>query len=225
ATYSFLLDNLVRHKKFQAVDAILNQMKYETCRFQEGVFLNLMRHYSRFDLHDKVMEMFNLIQVIARMKLSLNAITTCLNLLIDSWEVELARELLLYAKNHLGLHPNTCTFNILVKHHCKNGDVDSAFRVVEEMKRSEISYPNLITYSTLMECLFAHSRSKKAMALFEDMISKEGISPDPMTFNVMINGVCRARQVQKAKMIIEFMKKNGCNLNMFNYSALMNGFA
>ncbi|ESQ38917.1 hypothetical protein EUTSA_v10001862mg [Eutrema salsugineum] len=188
ATYSVILDNLVRHKKFQ-----------------EGVFLNLMRHYSRFDLHDKVMEMFNLIQVIARVKPSLNAITTCLNLLIDSWEVDLARELLLYAKNHLGLHPNTCIFNILVKHHCKNSDVDSAFRVVEELKRSRIS-------------------SKEAMALFEDMISKEGISPDPVTFNVIINRFCHAGQVERAKMIIEFMKKNGCNPNVFNYSALMNGF-
>ncbi|ESQ45039.1 hypothetical protein EUTSA_v10010303mg [Eutrema salsugineum] len=224
ATYSVLLDNLVRHKKFQAVDAILNQMKYETCRFQEGVFLNLMRHYSRFDLHEKVMEMFNLILMIARVKPSLNAISTCLNLLIDSGEVDLARKLLLYAKNHLGLQPNTCIFNILVKHHCKNGDVDSAFRVVEEMRRFGISYPNLITYSTLIECLFAHSRSKEAMELFEDMISNEGISPDPVTFNVMINGFCRAGQVERAKMIIEFMKKNGCNPNVFNYSALMNGF-
>lgn len=224
ATYCVILDNLVRHKKFQAVDAILRQMKYETCRFQEGVFLNLMKHFSKFDLHDKVIEMFSLIGVIARLKPSLNAISTCLNLLIDSGEVDKARKLLLYAKHHLGLEPNTCIFNILVKHHCKNGDIDSAFRVVEEMKRSGISYPNLITYSTLMDCLFAHSRSKEAMELFEDMISKEGISPDPVTFNVMINGFCRAGEVERAKMIIDFMKKNGCSPNVYNYSALMNGF-
>uniref|UniRef100_A0A1J3K6P4 Pentatricopeptide repeat-containing protein n=1 Tax=Noccaea caerulescens TaxID=107243 RepID=A0A1J3K6P4_NOCCA len=224
ATYSVLLDNLVRHKKFQAVDAILHQMKYETCRFQEGVFLNLMKHFSRFDLHDKVMEMFQLIQVIARVKPSLNAISTCLNLLVDSGEVDSVRKLLLYAKQHLGLQPNTCIFNILVKHHCKIGDIDSALRVLEEMKRCGISYPNLITYSTLMECLFAQSQSKEAMELFEDMISKERISPDPVTFNVMINGFCRAGEVERAKMIVEFMKKNGCNPNVYNYSALMNGF-
>ncbi|VYS67234.1 unnamed protein product [Arabidopsis thaliana] len=224
ATYSVLLDNLVRHKKFLAVDAILHQMKYETCRFQESLFLNLMRHFSRSDLHDKVMEMFNLIQVIARVKPSLNAISTCLNLLIDSGEVNLSRKLLLYAKHNLGLQPNTCIFNILVKHHCKNGDINSAFLVVEEMKRSGISYPNSITYSTLMDCLFAHSRSKEAVELFEDMISKEGISPDPVTFNVMINGFCRAGEVERAKKILDFMKKNGCNPNVYNYSALMNGF-
>ncbi|CAN8255928.1 unnamed protein product [Cochlearia groenlandica] len=224
ATYSVLLDNLVRHKKFQAVDAILNKMKQETCSFHEGLFLNLMRHFSRFDLQEKVMEMFSLIQVIARVKPSLNAISTCLNLLVDSKEVDLARKLLLYAKHNLGLVPNTCIFNILVKHHCKNGDIDSAFGVVEEMKRNGISYPNLITYSTLMDCLFVHSRSKEAMALFEDMISKERISPDPVTFNVMINGFCRAGEVDRAKVIIDFMKKNGCNPNVYNYSALMNGF-
>ncbi|XP_009126254.1 pentatricopeptide repeat-containing protein At5g18475 [Brassica rapa] len=224
ATYSVLLDNLLRHKKLNAVDAILRQMKHETCRFQEGLFLNLMRHFSRFELHDKVIEMFGLIQVVARVKPSLNAVSTCLNLLVDSKEVGLAKKLLLYGKKNLGLQPNTCIFNILVKHHCKSGDVDSAFGVVEEMKRSGLSYPNLITYSTLMECLFVQSRSKEAMELFEDMISKEGISPDPVTFNVMINGFCRAGEVERGKMIIEFMKKNGCNPNVYNYSALMNGF-
>ncbi|EOA20457.1 hypothetical protein CARUB_v10000770mg [Capsella rubella] len=224
ATYSVLLDNLVRHKKFLAVDAILHQMRYETCRFEESLFLNLMRHFSRFDLHDKVMDMFNLIQVIARVKPSLKSISTCLNLLIDAGEINLARNLLLYAKHNLGLQPNTCIFNILVKHHCKNGDIDSAFRVVEEMKRSGISYPNSITYSTLMDCLFAHSRSKEAVELFEDMISKEGILPDPVTFNVMINGFCRSGEVKRAEMILDFMKKNGCNPNVYNYSALMNGF-
>ncbi|XP_019090468.1 PREDICTED: pentatricopeptide repeat-containing protein At5g18475-like [Camelina sativa] len=225
ATYNVLLDSLVRHKKFLAVDAILHQMKYETCRFQESLFLNLMKHFSSFGLHDKVMDMFNLIQVIARVKPSLRAISTCLNLLIDSGEVDLARKLLLYAKHNLGLLPNTCIFNILVKHHCKNGDIDSAFRVVEEMKRCGISYPDSITYSTLINCLFAHSRSKEAMELFEVMISKEGFSPDPVTFNVIINGFCRSGEVERAKMILDFMKKNGCNPNVYNYSALMNGYS
>ncbi|KAJ4910676.1 Pentatricopeptide repeat-containing protein [Raphanus sativus] len=224
ATYSVLLDNLVRRKKFNAVDAVLHQMKHETCRFQEALFLNLMRHFSRFEMHGRVVEMFGLIQVIARVKPSLNAVSTCLNLLVDSKEVGLAKKLLLYGKERLGLQPNTCIFNILVKHHCMNGDVDSAFGVVEEMKRSGLSYPNLITYSTLMECLFKHSRCKEAMELFEDMISKEGISPDPVIFNVMINGFCRAGEVERGKMVIEFMKKNGCNPNVYNYSALMNGF-
>lgn len=62
------------------------------------------------------------------------------------------------------------------------------------------------------------------MELFEDMIFKEGIFLDFVMFNVMINGFCCGGEVERGKMIIEFMKKNGCNFNVYNYFVLMNGF-
>ncbi|CAL5384008.1 unnamed protein product [Camellia sinensis] len=224
ATYATILDKLARSKKFQAVDAILHQMKYETCRFHEGVFLNLMKHFSKSSLHERVLEMFNAIQTIVRQKPSLKAISTCLNLLIESNQVDLARTFLVNSKKNLNLEPNTCIFNILVKHHCKNGDLESAFQVVEEMKMSKISYPNLITYSTMMDGLCASGKLEEAVDLFEEMVSKDQILPDALTYNVLINGFSCRGKVDRAKKIIEFMNKNGCNPNVFNYSALMNGF-
>ncbi|XP_010530213.1 PREDICTED: pentatricopeptide repeat-containing protein At5g18475 isoform X2 [Tarenaya hassleriana] len=153
-TYSVVLDKLARCKKFRAVDAILHRMKYDTCKIHEGVFLNLMKHFSRFSLHEKVVEMFYMIEPIAREKPSLNAISTCLNLLVDS-----------------------------------------------------------------------ERRFKEAMELFEEMISKEQLLPDSLTYNVLINGFCQAGEVDRARSIIDFMKNNGCNPNLYNYSALMNGFS
>jgi len=54
---------------------------------------------------------------------------------------ENSRKLLLHAKRGLT--------NILVKYHYENGDLESAFG--KEMRNSEFSYPNLVTYSTLMD--------------------------------------------------------------------------
>ncbi|GAB4861337.1 hypothetical protein Ancab_036498 [Ancistrocladus abbreviatus] len=224
ATYSIILHKLVQSKKFKAVDALLHQMKYEACKFHESIFLNLMGHFSRCSMHDKVVEMFNAIQPIVREKPSLKAISTCLNLLVESNQIDLTREFLLNVKKALDFEPNTCIFNILVKHHCKNGDFVSAFDVVKVMKKSSISYPNLITYSTLMKCLCENRRLKEAVDLFEEMVSKDQILPDALTYNILINGFCQAGKVDRAKMIMEFMWNNGCTPNLFNYSALMNGF-
>ncbi|GAV66807.1 PPR domain-containing protein/PPR_2 domain-containing protein/PPR_3 domain-containing protein, partial [Cephalotus follicularis] len=224
ATYATILNKLAQSKKFQAVDAVLRQMKYDTCRFHEGIFLNLMKHFSKSSLHERMLEMFYAIQPFVRQKPSLKAISTCLNILIESNQIELARNFLLHSKNSLGLIPNTCIFNILVKHHCKNGDVKSAFEVLREMRKSSVSYPNLITYSTLMDGLCASGRLKEAIDLFEEMVSEDHILPDPLTYNVLINGFCCVGKVDQAKKIMEFMKNNGCNPNIFNYSALMNGF-
>lgn len=224
ATYSTILHKLAVSKKFQAVDAILHQMTYETCKFHEAVFLTLMKQFSKSSLYEKVLEIFYAIQPIVREKPSLKAVSTCLNLLIEANRVDLAREFLMHSKKNLNLKPNTCIFNILVKHHCKNEDLESAFEVVKEMKKAKISYPNVITYSTLIDGLCESGRLKEAIELFEEMISKDQILPDVLTYNVLINGFCRKGNVDRARKIMEFMKSNGCSPNVFNYSSLISGF-
>ncbi|XP_024988915.1 pentatricopeptide repeat-containing protein At5g18475 [Cynara cardunculus var. scolymus] len=224
STYAVTLQKLARYRKFEDVDSVLHQMVYETCKFHESIFLDLMTHFSKSSLHKRVVEMFNAIQPIVREKPSLKAISTCLNLLVESNQADLARTFLLHTKKTLDLYPNTCIFNILVKHHCKHGNVESAFEVVKEMKLSEVSYPNLITYSTLMEGLCKKGRLEDAVNLFEEMVSKDKILPDALTYNILINGFCCGGKVDRAVKIMDFMRKNGCNPNIFNYSTLMNGF-
>ncbi|KAF3450313.1 hypothetical protein FNV43_RR06393 [Rhamnella rubrinervis] len=225
ATYATILHKLALSKKFQAIDAILHQMTYETCKFHEGILVNLMKYFSKSSLHEKVLEMFYAIKPIVQEKPSLKAISTCLNLLVEAGQVDMVRKFLIHSKKNLNLKPNTCIFNILVKHHCKKGDLGSAFEVVEEMKKSRISHPNLITYSTLMEGLCESGKLKEAVELFEEMISGNQILPDALTYNTLINGFCREGKTNKARKIIEFMKSKGCDPNVFNYSALMNGFS
>ncbi|XP_062077904.1 pentatricopeptide repeat-containing protein At5g18475-like [Humulus lupulus] len=224
ATYSTILHKLAMSKKFQAVDTILRQMTYETCKIHEPIFLTLMKQFSKSSLDEKVLEIFYAIQPIVREKPSVKAISTCLNILVEAHRVDLARQLLMHSRKNLNLKPNTCIFNILVKHHCKKGDIDSAFEVVKEMKVAKISYPNLITYSTLINGLCESGKLKEAIQLFEEMISKDQILPDALTYNVLINGFCRKGDTDKAKKIMEFMKSNGFDPNIYNYSAMINGF-
>ncbi|KAI4307470.1 hypothetical protein L6164_030653 [Bauhinia variegata] len=224
ATYAAILQKFAQCKKFQAIDRVLHQMNYETCKFHEGIFINLMKHFSKSSMHEKVLQMYYTIQPVVREKPSPKAISTCLNLLLESNQVDLARQLLLHAKSCLNNKPNTCIFNILVKYHCKNGDLDSAFEVVKQMKYSKSSYPNLLTYSTLMHGLCQNGRLKEAFELFEEMLSKDDILPDPVIYNVLIDGFCRGGRTGRARHIIEFMRNNGCNPNLYNYSTLMNGF-
>lgn len=224
STYAVILHKLGRCKKFEAIDAVLHQMTYETCKFHEGIFLNLMMHFSKSSLHERVLEMFNAIQPVVREKPSLKAISTCLNLLVESDQADLARTFLLSTKKNHNLIPNTCIFNILVKHHCRNGNIDSAFEVIKEMKQSDISRPNVITYSTLLDGLCRSGKLQEAIDLFEEMVSKDQILPDALTYNILINGFCRRGKVDRATKIMDFMRKNGCDPNIFNYSSLMNGF-
>ncbi|KAK6235400.1 hypothetical protein SCA6_010737 [Theobroma cacao] len=224
ATYGTILHKLVQSKKFQAIDSILRQMTYETCKFHEGVFLNLMKHFSKFSLHDRVLEMFYAIQPIVREKPSLKAISTCLNLLIESNQVDLARHFLLNSKKSLRLRPNTCIFNILVKHHCKNGDLESAFEVVKEMKKSRNNgcNPNLFNYSTLINGFCKEGRWQEAKEVFVEMESI-GLKPDTIGYTTLINCLCRAAQIEEAMELLKEMKEKECQADVVTLNVLLGG--
>ncbi|KAL8472437.1 hypothetical protein ACS0TY_029592 [Phlomoides rotata] len=224
STYAVILHKLAQCKKYQSLDGVLHQMTYETCKFHEGIFLNLMKHFSKASMHEKVLEMFYSILPIVRSKPSKEAISTCLNLLVDANKTDLARTFLVSARKDFNLDPNTCIFNIMVKHHCKKGDLESALDVMKEMKKSELSFPDLVTYSTLIDGLCSHKRFEDAIDMFEEMVSKHKIVPDALTYNALITGFSRGGKTDRARKIMEFMKKNGCNPNLFNYSSLLNGF-
>ncbi|GFY85889.1 pentatricopeptide repeat (PPR) superfamily protein [Actinidia rufa] len=204
ATYATILDKLARSKKFQAVDAILHQMTYEACRFHEGIFLNLMKHFSKSSLHERVLEMFSAIQTIAREKPSLKAISTCLNLLVESNQVDLARTLLVSSKKNLNLEPNTCIFNILVKYHSKNGDLESAFQVVKEMK----------SFSKA-------GRTNEALELLQEMKEKD-CKADTVTFNVIIGGLCREGRFEEAFRMLYKLPNEGVYLYKASYRIVLN---
>ncbi|XP_031124958.1 pentatricopeptide repeat-containing protein At5g18475 [Ipomoea triloba] len=224
STYAIILHKLAACRRFQMVDAVLHQMTYETCKFHEGIFINLMKHFSKFSLHEKVLEMFDAIEPIVREKPSLKAISTCLNLLVEVNQIDMAKAFLLHVQKNLHLEPNTCIFNILVKHHCMNADLEAAFEVVKEMRKSQVSYPNLITYSTLMDGLCRCGRLQEAIDLFEEMVSKDQILPDALTYNILIKWFSHGGEVDKGRKIMDFMRKNGCQPNAINYTTLMDGY-
>nr|TKR99279.1 hypothetical protein D5086_0000196680 [Populus alba] len=224
ATYSTIIDKLARAKKFQAVDALLRQMMYETCKFHESLFLNLMKYFAKSSEFERVVEMFNKIQPIVREKPSLKAISTCLNLLVESKQVDLLRGFLLDLKKDSMLKPNTCIFNIFIKYHCKSGDLESAFAVVKEMKKSSISYPNLITYSTLMNGLCESGRFGRideAMALLEEM-KETKCKADIVTVNVLLRGFCGEGRTEEALGMLNRLSSEGIYLNKASYRIVLN---
>ncbi|KAK8940518.1 Pentatricopeptide repeat-containing protein [Platanthera zijinensis] len=223
STYAALLFRLARARLFPAVDATLRRAAAEPCRFHESLLISLMPLFSRSSLHEKTLDAFHLILPITRRKPSNKALSTCLNLLVEAGRIDLGQQLLFDAKTKLNLHPNTCTLNILVKHHCRAADLSPAFQLLDEMRLSESNPPNLITYSTLIGALCSQGRLKNAFQLFEELIEKDHIVPDPLTYNLLIDGFCRHETVDKALTILDFMRNNSCEPNKYNYSSLMNG--
>ncbi|PWA49987.1 tetratricopeptide-like helical domain-containing protein [Artemisia annua] len=198
---------------------------------------DLMTHFSKSSLYKRVLDMFNHIQQICCEKPSLKAVSTCLNLLVETKQVDLARTFLLDTKHAYDIQFNTCIFNILVKHHCKQGNLESAVEVVKEMKLLELSYPNLITYSTLMEGLCEKGRVEEAINLLDEMVLQRrkfarservfnemkdvGLNLDKVGYTTFINCLCIGGKV--AIGILKEMEGKGCKGDSITFNIILAG--
>ncbi|CAL2227531.1 unnamed protein product [Prunus armeniaca] len=51
----------------------------------------------------------------------------------------------------------------------------------------------------------------------------EGIAPDVVTYNTVIEALCKERQTEEALSVLELMSQRGMRLDIFTYNSLING--
>ncbi|KAL6652661.1 hypothetical protein ACP70R_011586 [Stipagrostis hirtigluma subsp. patula] len=78
-------------------------------------------------------------------------------------------------------------------------------------------------YNRLMNSFIGHGRAWDAVALFERWIQEGLYHPDVWSFNVVIKGVCRVGDVQKALKLVERMDEFGCSPDTITHNILVDG--
>ncbi|PRQ35049.1 putative pentatricopeptide [Rosa chinensis] len=149
-----------------------------------------------------------------------------------------------------GCEPDIFTYSTIIIHSlCKDTLIDEALTLFSEMISRGIA-PDVVTYTSLIQgdCNIGHW--KKATRLLNEMLSK-GIFPNVFTFNVLvdtfckegmvveaesgsmvdvqsyrilINGYCKARNINKAYKIFKEMHRMELVPDTITYSTLIDGF-
>ncbi|KAL2333749.1 hypothetical protein Fmac_014962 [Flemingia macrophylla] len=140
-----------------------------------------------------------------------------LNLLVDNHLHAAATNLFLSAPS-LGVMPDACTLNILVKGLCVRGEVDAAFRVLEEFGGFGCK-ANAWTYAALMKGLCEAGRVAEAVGLLERM----EVEADVAVFNVVVGGLRREGRVEEAWVVLEGMVGKGVSPNGGTYNEVVCG--
>jgi len=81
-------------------------------------------------------------------------------------------------------------FFIMIRCFCKKNEPDEGIQVLDEMVARGF-YPNVVTFTFLIDSLCKRGRLKKAFQIFE-MMSRVECEPTVRTYNCLINGLlCR----------------------------------
>lgn len=117
-----------------------------------------------------------------------------------------------YSNGNIDLRPNLPAFNGYLVALAKDGDVDKAQLILEQMEKlfesGELDErPSVISYSTVLSS-FAKSNlngaGERAEAILRRMID-QGISPNAISYNSVINAYVNARQVDRAEFLLKEM--------------------
>ncbi|KAK1421035.1 hypothetical protein QVD17_23087 [Tagetes erecta] len=84
---------------------------------------------------------------------------------------------------------------------------------------------NCFVINKLLSSWVKNNKVDEAVAFFENFILRsQSCSPDAYGFNIVISGLCRAMEVNKAYRVFNCMKSFGCLPDSVTYNTLLNGF-
>ncbi|KAI9110589.1 hypothetical protein K1719_018455 [Acacia pycnantha] len=146
------------------------------------------------------------------------------------------------------LVPNLVTYNTLIDGYCKVGEIESALALRERMRVENVE-PNRITYNSLLSGFCDSQRMAEAGTLLQEMEANKflpdgfpriifgdisggnnnalwdkGGMIDEYTCSILLDGLCRAGMVEKAKEILAKLTESGFIPSKIVYNVLVNAY-
>merc|ERR1719329_926962 len=119
------------------------------------------------------------------------------------------------------IRPNVITYSTMLKGHCQMGSIQTAFSVLEEMKRETKLRPDEIMYNSLLDGCAQNNLVEEGLALLQEM-QNEGVAPSNFTLSILVKMMNRARKLNSAFAVVEeITTKYGFKANVHVYTNLI----
>ncbi|CAM8954714.1 unnamed protein product [Rhodiola kirilowii] len=158
-------------------------------------------------------------------------INVLMNALCEQLRINEAALLFQKMKTHLGCTPDRVTFGTLLKGLCSTGNSRIALNLHEQISDGTHDLSgdlqlDSICYSTLIDglCKDGLIVIDKATELFLEMRNRE-ISPNVITYNIVIGGLCRAGKWEEAQAMFHEMLDHGLEPDVVTFNVLINALA
>ncbi|KAM0944050.1 putative tetratricopeptide-like helical domain superfamily [Dioscorea sansibarensis] len=150
----------------------------------------------------------------------------------------LAKEALaaFYRMKQLHCKPDVIAYNTVISALCRIGDFKNARSLLEQMELPGARCPpDTYTYTILIGYYCRRSmetgcrkairrRIWEANHMFRRMLFK-GFVPDVVTYNCLINGLCKSYRIERALEVFDEMLQRGCVPNRVTYNSFIRHYS
>ncbi|KAL5726876.1 hypothetical protein ACHQM5_000124 [Ranunculus cassubicifolius] len=120
-----------------------------------------------------------------------------------------------------GIQATVVTYNILLDSFCKEGEVQEALDLREEMINRGAS-PTLVTCNTFVNGFSKWGRMTEAREEFTNILSRN-LVPDIVSYNSLIYGYCRIGNLEEAFLLFDELRSKHLVPTVVTYNTLVDG--
>jgi len=117
------------------------------------------------------------------------------------------------------LEPNDIVYHQMMNLYGKNGAVDAAIQVYNDMVKDDV-LPNELIMNTMISICGKHGYFDKAKEFYDEMIRID-LEPTETTFSALLTGCSNERRYDDAKEVVSEMERWECPLNELHFGQLM----
>ncbi|KAL3538585.1 hypothetical protein ACH5RR_001951 [Cinchona calisaya] len=147
------------------------------------------------------------------------------NILIDGFgkSGDMVSALKMFEKmGTLNCDPDVITFTSLISGHCQIGELDEGLKLWDEMNSKRL-FPNVYTFSVVIGALCKENRLHEARDLLRQLLWRDDIVPWAFIYNPVIDGFCKAGNVDEANAIVAEMEAKNCLPDKCTFTILILG--
>merc|ERR1719473_1305195 len=124
-----------------------------------------------------------------------------------------------------GVRPTSITVGCTVDALVKNGRVDDAWNLVQELSRDEERrhYVNTVIYSTVLKGFATARQPTRIFSVLAEM-RKSGVPCNTITYNTMVDACARCGSMDRVPPLLEEMRRDHVELDVITYSTLIKGY-
>merc|ERR1719454_2284568 len=126
-----------------------------------------------------------------------------------------------------GVNPTAITVGCTVNALVKGGEVEEAWRLVQELVKDEAlkQHVNTVIYSTILKGFVLSKQPQRVFEVHSKM-RESGTQPDTITYSTIVKGYCQSGDIARAFEVLKEMKSDGkYTPDEIMYNSLLDGCA